>query len=656
MYIRKIALTGAISLALIPATAQRDTTRSPLDEVIVTATKFSRKSSETGKVVSVITRQMLERNGGKDLSQLLNEQTGIVVNGSYSNPGKDKTIFLRGAKYDYVLILIDGVPVYDPSGISSNFDPRMIPIDMIERIEILKGSQSTLYGSDAVAGVINIISRKGGEKKVNGFTTLGFGTYNSFRGNTGVSGKNEHFDYNISYAYNSSKGISEAKDKDAIGNYDKDGYHQHSVLANLGIRVLSNWKISPYLRYNDYDGELDLDAFIDDKDYSFRNKNIQGGMRNELRLGSATLMINYNYNHLKRSYLDDSTDVPPTAYNKFLRSSYTGEEHFAEAALTAPLGEKFSVVAGADFRSSNTTQNSFSLDTWGSPASESFFDKDSAKQDQFNLFASLLYKGKIFQAEAGTRYNHHSLYGSKTTYNFNPFVLINNEVKIFANISSAFKIPSLYQLYSQPYGNKGLKPEYATTYEGGVQYFDPNQRFNIRAVVYKRNIDDVIVFLSGPGGSKYQNQDKQRDLGIEIEPTINLSEGAQLILSYAYVDGKVTTKNAAGKDTSYFNLLRRPRDTWGMTLNYTASPKLFFSSGIRAFGKRLDIYYDPYTYASSSVQLPSYTLWNLYGEYRFCKAFRIFAEVRNLTGTDYTEVYGYTTQGTAVTGGLTFRF
>ena len=130
-----------------------------LDEVTVTATKFPSKASQTGKVQTIITRQQLERAGGKDLTQILHEQSGFFISGT-NTPGKDKTVYLRGAKGEHTLITINGVPVYDASGVTSAFDLRSIPVDNIERIEILKGSQSTLYGSDAVAGVINIITKE----------------------------------------------------------------------------------------------------------------------------------------------------------------------------------------------------------------------------------------------------------------------------------------------------------------------------------------------------------------------------------------------------------------------------------------------------------------------------------------------------------------
>ena len=113
-----------------------DTTSTSLDEVVLTANKYPNKTSLTGKVVTIITSEQLERSGGKDLSQLLTEQAGLFISGANSNAGKDKSVYLRGARVEHTLITIDGIPVYDPSGIGSNFDIRNLPLSNIERIEI----------------------------------------------------------------------------------------------------------------------------------------------------------------------------------------------------------------------------------------------------------------------------------------------------------------------------------------------------------------------------------------------------------------------------------------------------------------------------------------------------------------------------------------
>src|SRR5690606_14682408 len=144
------------------------------------------------------------------LAQLLTEQAGTIVNGANSNPGKDKSLYLRGASNKYTLVLLDGVPVNDPSGPGGAFDLRLFRIEQIDHIEILKGSQCTLYGSDAMAGVINIITKKGGDKKVALNGGLNYGSFKTINANAGISGSVNKVDYNLAYIHSSSDGISEA--------------------------------------------------------------------------------------------------------------------------------------------------------------------------------------------------------------------------------------------------------------------------------------------------------------------------------------------------------------------------------------------------------------------------------------------------------------
>jgi vitamin B12 transporter len=140
--------------------AQQDSTNKTLDEVIITATKFPQKQSTTGKVITVITKEQIEKSNSRSVSQLLNEQAGITISGALNNSGSNQTVYLRGSSAGRSLILIDGIPVYDPSVNNNYFDLNLISLNNVESIEVCRGAQSTLYGSDAVAGVINIITLK----------------------------------------------------------------------------------------------------------------------------------------------------------------------------------------------------------------------------------------------------------------------------------------------------------------------------------------------------------------------------------------------------------------------------------------------------------------------------------------------------------------
>src|SRR4030095_11571215 len=447
-----------------------------LDEVIITANKYPNKTSLTGKVVTIITREQLERSGGKDLSQILTEQAGVYIGGANSNTGKDKSLYLRGARVEHTLITIDGVPVYDPSGIGSNFDIRNLSIDQIERIEILKGSQSTLYGSDAIAGVINIITKKVGVKPFSGNGLLSYGSNNSFRGNAGINGKTGMVDYDLDYSFFDTKGINEAISN--IPNADKDAFQQNSLQAGIGLQATKNIRIQPYFRYNKIEGDIDQGSFTDELDYTYTQKSYQAGVRNEFEFGKTKLNVLYNYNHIDRLYIDDSVKSR-NGFDTYSRGSYKGGEHFIDAYITTPAGNNSSkFTAGADFRTSNTDQEYSSVGFFGPYSSK--YSADSLHHNQVGLYAALNINAKTgFNLEIGNRLNIHSAYGSNYVFNINPSYLLNNKFKIFANISSGYRTPSLYQLLSE-FGNKDLKPESAFTFEGGIQYFSANNKFSGR--------------------------------------------------------------------------------------------------------------------------------------------------------------------------------
>lgn len=655
---KKIIYTIVGCAALNFSQAQDSLKTNQLDEVVVTATKYPKKASESGKVVTVVTREQLDESQGKDLAQLLNEQAGISVNGANSNPGKDKSIYLRGAKPEYTLITIDGVPVYDASGVTSNFDLRQIPVDIIDRIEILKGSQSTLYGSDAIAGVINIITKKGGDKAVSPFVTAGYGSYNTKKLNAGISGNTKILNYNIGYTYNKSEGISEATDANNTGRFDKDEYDQNAFIASAGVKVSDKIKVSPYLRLSRYEAALDGGAFTDDKDYNSTLKNLQTGVRNEFGFGKTKLNVLYSYNYTTRNYLND-TVIKETDFDIYSKGNYKAREHFVDAYVNVPLAKTLTLTSGADYRNSNTDVHTLDIYKYAAGTDifastyESTISKDSANQIQTGLYGELNYAGdKGFNAAIGARLNHHSVYGNNAVFNINPSYLMQKQLKIFMNISSGYKVPTLYQLYSEyhnPY--TALKPEKAWTYEGGLQYYSKNNFFTARVAVFKRDEKDLIAFYTDAVtyNSYYINQDKQKDYGFEIEPTINIKKKVQIVVSYAYANGKITTKKN-GKDSAYFNLYRRPKSMFNATVNYHITGKLFASAGIQSVGKRSDI--DFSTYPSAIVTLKSYTLFNFYGEYKISKDFKIFIDLKNLTNTSYAELLGYNTLGRNITAGV----
>ncbi len=624
--------------------AQQDSVAKTLDEVIITANKFPQKQSETGKVVTIITSDQLEKSFGKSISEVLNQQPGININGADNNLGTNQTVYTRGASSANTLIMLDGIPLNDASGISNEFDLNNFTIDNIERIEILKGSQSTLYGSDAVAGVINIISKKGEEKPVSLHVDLSAGSYHTYRGNIALSGSNGKGNtYYVSYNKIYSKGFSSAYDSTGKQNFDKDGFDQDAFQLNYGFRPFKKASVRLFGKYNNNHADIDAGAFSDDNDYTTHNDNTIAGASVDYKLSHGFIRLQYTYNRLNRNFTDDSTDVG--GYSEYQRGKYNSTSNYAELYTSLNLSKHVELLAGADYRQSRTDQVYIYLPDYGFPALP--ISADSAKTDQFSSYASLYFKSTNgANIDIGGRWNHHNIYGDNYTYSINPFFVMDDHYKIYANISSGYRVPSLYQLYSE-YGNKNLKPETTTSYEAGIQY--TSQKVNARATGFIRDGKNVILFYSDPVtyASNYINGDKQHDYGIETEATINFTPHFTASFNYTYVNGEITTQNSPAKDTSFFNLYKRPKNIFNFSLNYNVTKQLYVSTHLKTVSKA----FEP-QYMAAPYELKSYYTLDFYGRYKFNNKFSLFADLQNITDQKYFVTRGFGTKGFNVNAGF----
>jgi len=627
---RKVwAITSIVLWMLAPdqIIAQQDSLAvRQLQEVVITATKFPKSQSETGKVLTIIDEEILKRSAGKDIAQLLNEQVGMVVSGSNSNTGKDKSVYLRGAKNEYTLILLDGVPLNDPSGISGGaYDLRLISLDQVQRIEILKGSQSTLYGSDAIAGVINIITKKSEENAADFSGTIGYGSYNTLKGNAGVRGSGKHIGYSVSYSGLSTDGISEASETGTMP-FDKDGASQNALQTSVDIKPNASLSIRPFFRYSKFSGQYDGGAFTDDLLNTYKATLINTGAQASYSLKNGTINFQYAFDQTDRTY-DGS-------YGK---SEYFGKFHHAELFANYNLGDHLQLLAGI-------ANQEYKM-----------LDKTATEVDPsvaiISPYVSFFSRFGNFSAEIGGRYNHHTRFGENFTYSFNPSYLMRNNVKFFFNLSTGFKAPSLYQLYGEYGANPELKPERSFSTEAGSQWLSSDKKTELRVVAFTRNIKDVIVYAYPAS----LNLDQQDDMGIELESTFNFSSKLKARVFYSFIDGNVKTQSA-GKDTTYHNLFRRPKHMAGINLGYQVSNQLFVSVNSKYFGKRSDLFFDMETFTNQSVSLAAYSLLDFYTEYRFKKMkTTFFADVKNILNTDYQEVYGYNTMGLNINAGINVR-
>lgn len=627
----------------------QDTARLQLDEVVVTANKYEQKQSTTGKVLNIISRQQLERSGGKTLSEVLNTLPGLTMIGANNVLGTNQNISIRGASAGNVLLLIDGIPVNDPSAITNYYDLNFINIDQVERIEVLKGGQSTLYGSDAVAGAINVILKKA-DKKITVFGGVTGGSYNTLKESIGFGGQQKNTHFSINYTHQSSDGFSAATDKNKVGGFDNDGFKQHALNGRFEFSPAKNLKINFTGTYNNYFADLDAAAFTDEKDYTVKNDNKQLGASAVYTLKKTTIHLNYNFNHVIRRYNDDSL-YQSSPYSKFARSSYTGRTQFAELYGNWKINN-FELLIGADYRWNNTDQWYWSTGAFGPYAPPALH----AEMKQVSPYLTLAYnQDNGFGAEIGGRYNDHSVYGNNVSFNFNPFFVIKDKAKLFANIYSAFKTPTLYQLYDQSIGNSSLTPEKSTVAEAGVEFLSL-KKLNARVVGFYRQAKDAILYTFNPStfAGKYLNASKQTNYGIELEGGF-AHKKVSITANYTYTNGKTTaafdgTGAPLSKDTTYYNLYRIPKHTIHIDFGVQATPTIYCSIKSRSASKR-----EEYVYGAAAETLKAYVVFDVYGEYKMGKETRLFLEINNIAGNKYVDILGYNNRGFNFNTGINFR-
>jgi len=625
-----IALTVLCWLAPGQTFAQqnRDSTQE-LNEVVITASKFPKPQDETGKVMIVIDAHQIQRSAGKNLSQLLNEQTGLDINGANSTPGKDKSVYLRGAAGQYTLIVLNGVPISDPTGIGGAFDLRLISLDQIERIEILKGSQSTLYGSDAIAGVINILTKQKGNKPVEGQAMFSYGSNQTLKATTSIGGSNSWIDYSANYTHDQSQGISEAKEITGNDGFDRDGFDQNSLQMDLGYKPIEKLKVSSFFQFSDFRGQYDAGAFADDESADFRSKIVRYGLIGRYLLKKGAFQGQYSRLETDRTFVSG-----------FGTYTYQGHINTGELFFNRDLNKYIQVSTGLQLQNFNMKD-------------ELAARKNPSVQIYSAYTAAYLRNFMGFSAEIGGRYNKHSVFGNAYTFSIHPSYLIDQKVKIFVNYSTGFKAPTLNELFGQFGANENLKPQDSRHAEAGIQYIDARHGLDLRATFFKRNIKNAILYAN----QRYINLDKQRDHGLELESAVQVNEKLRFRAYYTYVTGAVTTKTFANRDTSFNNLIRRPKNTIGAGLEYQATKKLFTNISLKSIGDRTDTYFDPNTFSSVPVNLTGYQLLNLYAEYHWLDgSLRGFIDAKNLLHQEYSEIYGYNALRLNVNIGVSYKF
>ena len=539
---KQCVIIGAVALCLLRTNifSQEKKTQEKkaeqLEEIVISATKFELKKENTGKVIYKISQKDIQRNAGKSVIELLNNVLGVEIRGVNSNPGEPRSTYIRGGRSRQALVLIDGVPLSDPTGIEQSFDLRLLSLNQIESIEVLKGASSTLYGSGAGTGVINIILKKASKNTVSGVYEVSLGTNSTSKNSTSslndknqnisINGTLDKFKYNAFFNITGTSGFSSAKSTLTIP-FEEDTYTSNNGFLKLGYEFNTRFRIETFLNFDAFDYTFDAGAF-NDSDINLGNQEqFRIGIRPQLKYKKGEVFLNASINSSDRSF--ESFNSFSGGTNVFV---YKGTSVNLDLVNKYEFTKNFQLITGINYQKHENE----SISDFGN------IDPGLANFNVVDPYVSAVYITDFgLSINAGGRLNIHSNYGNNFVYDTNlAFGIVKNEtinLKLISSYSTAFIAPSLYQLFSD-YGSTNLAPETNRTFEFGFES-KLGQQWGLSAVYYNRVEENKVIFLNlpTPPYGIYANALETIDVsGIEADVTFTISKELTTTVGYAFVD------------------------------------------------------------------------------------------------------------------------
>ncbi|RDK87187.1 TonB-dependent receptor plug domain-containing protein [Marinirhabdus gelatinilytica] len=639
---KKLFFTGCVFVSLF-ATAQQ---AEPLDTVLLdTKIPLARKNS--GKVISKITKEQLEARPGASVAEVLNEVSGIEINGARSNDGQNLAYYVRGGRNRQVVIMVDGVQLNDPSQIANDYDLRLIPANAIEEIEVLKGASSVLYGSGAATAVINITTKKTSEKDIAATFTSTLGSnrpteteaknskFETFTNNVNVSGTLNKFFYNANFSNRYTDGLSAVAAPADSTRFESDVFDRFNTRLNLGYKFSDSITISQFVSVDKYKADFDDFDYTDANNQSITEQ-IKTGGHFEWKYKNGTYVFNDSYQWIDREIVSG------------FPSKFESESYSLDTYLNHRFTNNFQAVLGLNVNLSEFT--SFTI-----PFGETTFVEqvhaDTANFDIIDPYLNLVYITDFgLNLNAGVRANIHSVYDTNVVYHFNPSYNINfgnNTVKILGSYSTAYITPSLFQLYDPQFGNEELMPEDNRTIEGGVE-FSSGKNFRVSAVYFNRNEENFVDFVTiDPENfiSQYQNIDETFE-----------SSGVEVEIFGKIVENLTASANYTNTQTDERFALRIPEHKANVAIKYTLGKRATMGLSYQYVGEREDRFFNPETFENETIALESFSLLNFNISGQISKNLRLFAGISNILDTEYEEIYRFQTRGRNVLAGFELKF
>lgn len=583
------------------------------DQIVVSAHRLEVPRREVGSSVTVLDREQIERRDKTTVLELLRTVPGVEVSQG-GGPGKAASVFLRGGNSSHTLVLLDGVRVNGTT--VGAFDFADLTTDNLERIEVLRGPQSPLYGSEALGGVISITTRRG-EGNLGVRAAAEAGSHDLRRGRLQLDGDAGAFDYSFAAADLSTDGVSAASE--ARGNREDDPYDNTTLSSRLGLAFAGDGRADLALRYTEGDTAIDGFAFpggpVDDPDRRQRREAWTASLRVEKDLAPRWTQT------VRLGAADEDLvgEDPGDPFSNFQIASRLTEA-FTQADLSLSPSNVLTVGAGVEERRG---ENAGSFD-------ESVTLRSAFVQDHASF-------GERTYLTVGLRRDDHSEFGSETTYRAAVSALAGAGTRFHGSWGTGFRAPSLNELYFPFAGNPELAPETSRGFDLGVEQTLSGGRWLVDLTWFDNRFDDLIVFDLST--FTFGNVAEASSRGVEAVVTWAPREGWTAVASHTWTDSE---DRATGEP-----LARRPEHRTTLTLDFEPTAALSGSLALAAVRDRID---------SDGSPMDDYERLDLSLAYRLPAGLSCTLRLENLLDQDYEEINGFTSPGWTAALGVAYAW
>jgi vitamin B12 transporter len=636
-----VALCGAAG----GAAAQEPPDSAALPPIVVTATRVPVRADRVSGRVTVLSGDELRAAGFVSVAEALDGVAGLTVVQT-GGVGSATSLFVRGGESDYVKVLLDGVPVNEPGGA---YDFAHLTLDNVERLEIVRGPVSVLYGSDAVAGVVQVFTREGAPRAH--ARTRG-GTYGTLEAEAELAGGDETASYAVAGGWRRTDGL-----------YDlNSGYDNTTFSGRLRVAPLAGTWAAVTLRSTNATFRYPTDGAGNVVDANQRQLTRQTTLGLDLgrRLGTRVAARLALHSQVIGGGLDDPPDGSGDTLGVYaFRSQRDLDRHGVEAWLDWTMTHGATLTGGGAYehqrdRSTSEVQSAFGP----------FTDVSDADRRNWAAFAQASLDRGPVAVTAGGRLDRNQRFGTFLTWRLGASWRGPAGLRAFASAGAAFKEPTFFEQLGGSFviGNPDLTPERAISWEAGLEQWAGQGRLRVAAAWFGQRFRDLIQYSAtpvAPDGVNYVNVAAANADGLELEGELTAMPGLRFSAEYTYLRTRVTDAGVLPADDAAFRagerLLRRPTHAWAGRARFGRGPVALVGA-VRWTGHRADA--DFSSFPATRVELPAYTLVDLGAELEILAprgarpGASVELHVRNLFDVTYEEAYGFRAPGRVIVAGV----